>query len=226
LTKKDFIYIDTYELSNAPEIVRIAKKITKYKVITMDAGDFQNAKQTIFIERKTPNDIWNRVYNKTWHKQIQKLQRHALKSGTVPWLIVEGSFEDGWLKSKGKMPIENCKCAVISATIRYGLSVWNTIDMQDTVETVVRMCKYADEGKLGSPKKIPYRNGVPDARVGVMMNVFRISQRQAEGLLRHEGSVIGVLRVLHRNPKKLEVVTGIGPATVKRMKRIMETQFV
>jgi len=217
------IYIDNREPAR---VIKEAKKRTEVKVVLLEVGDFQNKKETIFIERKTPADIWTRVYNRTWHDQLQRLQHYALDEGVLPWLLVEGDFDQYHRRTKGKMPIEQCKQAVASASIRYGLSVWRTYDVGETVETAIMLCKHADKGKLCNPKKIPFAKEVGDSRVGILMNLFRISRRQSISLLESQGSVIGVLRTLKSNPEALQYVDYVGPGTVKKMKRLMYSEFV
>lgn len=216
------MYIDSRE---PKKIVVAARRLGDVKVILMEAGDFENFKHTILIERKTPADVWGRVFNRTWHIQMQKLQEHSLQRGTMPWLILEGSFEEYHLRTKGKMPIEQCKQAVASAAIRYGLNVWTTEDVDHTVKVAFMLCKHADKGKLCSPKVIPFMRGIKDSRVGVIMNLFHISQRQSISLLKRHGNIVTILRVLSKDPNKLTSVDYMGPGTVKKMKRLMETKF-
>ena len=205
--------------------MKYASKLTKCSIVSLEAGDFANSNRKVVIERKTPMDVWGRIYNKTWHKQLQKLQTYCLSNGVIPWLIVEGSFYDAHTKSKGKVPILECQQAVYSATVRYGLAVWHTNTLRESVDVAVGICKHADEGKLANPKKIPYMKHVGDSRVGVVMNLFRVSRRQAISLLESERSIIGILRALKHSPNKLQRLDFIGPGTVKRMKKLMYSEF-
>ena len=204
----------------------MTKAFTKENVevrhVKMDAGDIMNSKKTIAIERKRPEDLWNRVLKGEWDRQMQDLQSWALDTGTVPWLLIEGSFEDAAERTRGKMSVVGCRGAIISAAVRYGISVWYCTDLQDLAYTSVGICRKADEGKLCLPKKIPFARRVKDSRVGVVMQTCRISQRQSQSVLRRFKTIA---KVFNASEKDLQRCDYIGPATAKKIHKILHTVY-
>jgi len=213
-------YVDSRE----PDFVktRVKRHSKDFVIKKLDAGDFMNEKETVALERKRPEDIWNRVFNKQWDRQMQDLQHWALEANTVPWLLVEGTFHEAHIRTRGKMPVEMCKGVVISAVIRYGIAVWYCKDLDDLIDIAIRMCKKADEGKLGLPKKIPFAEHVKDSRVGIIMNLCRISARQSRSLLKSLGTVEAVLMAPEKRLLRAEFV---GPSTAKKVHRLLHTVY-
>ena len=216
------IYVDTRE----PEtVVREFKRQTKKGELVikkLDHCDIMSGNEQVGIERKTPEDMWNRVIAGEWDKQMQGLQDWAWEQGTCPWLLIEGSYYEAHKRTQNKMPIKECKGAAISAAVRYGVSVWNCDDLRDLVSTAIRICRKADEGKLGTPKRIPFAKKVTDSRVGVVMNTFRLTQRQAKSLLHAGGNVKGVFEMKESEIAKLQ---WLGNTTAKRICKLRDRKY-
>lgn len=213
-------YVDSRE----PDFVqrRVKHHSKNFVIKKLDAGDFMNEKENLALERKRPEDVWNRVFNKQWDRQMQDLQGWALEAGTVPWLLIEGTYQEAHVRTRGKMPVQETKGAIVSAAIRYGIAVWYCKDLDDLIDTAIRMCKKADENKLGIPKKVPFAKHVTDSRVGILMTLCRVSARQARALLRSLGTVEAVLTASEKRLLRAEYV---GPSTAKKVYRLLHTRY-
>ena len=216
----NMIYVDSRE----PQFVlqEFKDQKVKFRVKKLDAGDITNKKQNIIIERKRPEDIWNRIQNKGWHKQMQKMTNWCMDNHAAPYLLVEGTFLNAKLRTKGKLRIPEVRGAIISASVRYFCSVWYCRDLQVLVYNAVRICRNADQGKLGVPKRLPFEKHIKDRRIGVLMNVCQISARQATILLKGEGSVV---KVLLAKKSKLVTYPYIGETTARKICAVKDSRY-
>ena len=214
------LYIDSREPEFLLEEFKTQK--VKFKVKKLPVGDIMNVKQTIVLERKRPEDIWNRILNRSWDKQMQNMFNYCLDNHIVPWLLIEGSFEDSMNRTRNKVKIPQVRGAIISASVRYFCSVWYCRDIEDLVYNAARICKKADETKLGSPKRLPFEKFIKDRRIGVVINVCQVSSRQAESLLVHLGSVT---KILLSTERKLKTIPHIGPSTAKRICGVKDRKY-
>jgi len=214
------IYVDSRE----PDFVlqEFKHQKAKFKVEKLDVGDITNEKRNVILERKRPEDIGNRILNRKWDKQMQAMYNYCIDNHVVSYLMVEGSFEDSRIRTRGKLNIPQVRGAIISASVRYFCSVWFCRDLPELVYNSIRICKKADERKLVFLKKLPFERFVKDRRIGVLINVCQVSSRQAEILLKGLGSVKGVLLA---DKRKLMTFPYIGPATAKRICAVKDSKY-
>jgi len=214
------IFVDSREPGFLFEELRHQK--VKFKVEKLPVADFTGKKRNVYLERKRPEDIWNRITNRKWHKQMQAMYDYCIEHNAAPYLLIEGSFEDSMRRTNGKVKIPEVRGAIISASVRYFCSVWYCRDLPDLVYNATRICKNADQMKLGTPKKLPFNKFVKDRRIGVIMNVCQVSARQAESLLKRFKTISSILLA---KQTRLQSAPYIGPSTAKRICRVNDSRY-
>ena len=201
---------------------RIWERKIPHLIKTLEAGDFQNEKETVIIENKRPEDIWGRVLNKSngWDDQMSRLSDYCYERGIMPWLVVEGTMDDSIRRTHGKVHVAEVRGAIASASVRYGIAVFvcegkndEGDSLDNLLNTVATICEKADR-ELGQPKQLPFSKVVMDKRAAILMNVCHVSGRQANSLMKHFGSIRSVLLATE---DQLSIVDGIGFITARKI---------
>jgi len=207
------IYVDSREPAEVMQ--RVWDRKISHIVKKLEVADFQNEKETAFIERKKPEDIWGRVLNKNngWDDQMGRLSEYAYAHNAMPWLIVEGSFDAAIRRTNGKIHVDETRGAIVSAAVRYGIAVWNADSLDDLLTVVCAICDKADR-ELGVPRRLPFSHLAMDKRAAILMNVCHVSSRQAESLLNYFGSVRNVLLA---SEDQLAIVNNVGRITARKI---------
>jgi len=205
------ITVDTREPNDVVDIVRqMGYKIIRKK---LEIGDYET-RHAVF-ERKTAQDLTASMKPSTsgriW-EQMQDLSEYCEDEGKLGYLLITGLPEryESW------KPVYGC---LASISVRYGIQI---LQFENIFHALYVMCKIfekLDEGKYGKPKRLVLRGFHPDKRVILVANVLRVSTSIAERLVERFG---GLKNILLTDPKQLYLVPGVGPATLRRIKRLLE----
>ena len=197
--------IDSREHALIELVLRNGKTPT---IKTMDVGDIwiglsgeEIQAGGIIIERKTVSDFEASFLDKRYREQRTRILSVCQERGAKPMYIIEGALHDGRTLKKTAM-----KKLLFRLALRYGITVYNTESLEDTLNTLEILESQIAEDKesFKTPNSFSYVETVGSAKKdsGDSPHIFAIrcltacrgiSVKSAEALLAALGSLKGVM---------------------------------
>ena len=192
-----------------------------HTVETLAVGDLKctyDDGQVWLGERKTAQDLANSIKDGRWASQRERL----LASCCRVVYIVEGDL------ATARFPYESLLGAVVNANIRKNSFVFRTLDLDETArlirQLVDKMSRWPGMPSALRPPLVSKRQRDAEAETvwsRQLMCIPSISQRVAESLLSHFGTLPRLVRALGETqfPKvRLDDRSCLGKARIKRLR--------
>lgn len=206
------VQVDTRE----PELVaRILSRYYRVKRVKLETGDILGVR--VVVERKSLNDLVNSAFQGRLDQQMLALTTFADDHDLLPVLFVHGVL------SSVEPYVQKADTLVYgllsSAVVRYGVHLIWTPTLTDGLEIIARVDRKIVEGKLGQPRKPRVRRRDQSNRqAAVLATLLQIPLSSAREIMGRGG-----LRwVLNASDEELLRVKGIGPKTLRRIRRMLE----
>jgi len=194
-----------------------------YRVKGLEAGDYET-NECIF-ERKTIFDIIQSIKTGKLFSQLRKLQQYCEETNKIGFLCVSGSLKEAEevLAERGlKLNVKSVLGAIASSVVRYNLNViWNLADDRELLWVINSVAEKVSEGKLGLPHRRSLPKHYENRRIAVLCDVLRISPNVAKRLLKRYGTLRNILLA---DTRKLALEDGVGPATVRRLRALLDSE--
>jgi len=202
--------VDTRE---PPVVYEIMKKMgVEVRYQKLSIGDIRG--DHVLVERKHINDLYNSTVGMRIFDQFHRMMIEADERLLLPILGVHGSFND--------IPVginTNVIYGVVSsAAVRYGIHIVWVPDLEDLLRTIVGIEQKIALGRLGQPRKPRVRRlSKVDREVSVIATLLQIPVSAAKEIVRRGGVVF----LLTATDKELLQIPKIGPATLKRIRKLI-----
>lgn len=187
-----------------------------HKVEHLSVGDIQYG--PLVVERKEIEDYILSFQDRLWNQCKAMVEKFD-----APVVIITGDIHELAERYKERGTIINLKAirgAIASTYIRYGVpTIWLPNDVE-LVSVFLSMKEKVDQGKLGIPHKIQALVRHRDKRIDALTILFGLTEKQAQGLLRFEGSIKSIFEDLEKRSYRLTDVPGIGDVTVRKMRKV------
>ncbi len=223
------ITVDTREKPNVLIIMKQLGIPTTRK--TMSCGDFETLQ--CIAERKTVRDLIGSIQGKKvrgqWQSgrlwdQMNRMKTYADEHNKIPFLFVSGSIDNtiAYMEGRGiKVNEHSIMGALTSVAVRYGIHVFALFSTDRKMLYCMNSAfEKVRDGKYGLPHRTPMQRN-KNKKVALWMTILRCRASIAKALIKKYGGVDKFLIVLKRNPDKLTVITGVGPATVTKWKKLL-----
>lgn len=208
------IVVDHREIRS--HVVHILEKLgAAIEVKTLEVGDYIVSSR-LAIERKSTEDFVNSLINKNLFEQVANLTHTYEK----PILIIEGEE----LYSIRQINPKAIKGALISLTIDFGLTIFNTKDADDTASFIATLAKREqnDEHKkisLHGKKSMPM---LYQQQEYIISAINEIGPTTAKNLLLHFGSVE---KVISASYEELIEVPNVGKKTALKIREVVSEKY-
>lgn len=207
------IVADVHErASGIPTLLEAAG--AEVAVVSLHAGDYAVGALTL-VERKSVSDLHGAILKGRLWPQLGKLRSESM----FPYLLIEGPDLD-----LGPLHPNAIRGACLAA-IDQGVALLRTVDQDDSARWLYRLavrCQRVEDAPdrpayAQRPKAAP---GIATAEA-LLAAVPGISSGSARALLRHFGSVRGVLEA---TSQEILSVRGIGPERVRALEETLRAQ--
>lgn len=165
------------------------------------------------VERKTLADFASSVIDARLFRQAAALARHRARGV----LILEGTASAA---GESGVSRESLQGALIAVSVFHGLAVLRARDAAETAKLLVYLGRQARRFARGALPRAGRRpKGLRARRLYILQGLPGIGPERAARLLERFGSVQGVAVA---SAVELESVNGIGKATARRIRRLLE----
>jgi len=220
-SSKVTLYVDSREKEKVKTILR--QLGIRFRTKGLECGDYESP--DCVFERKTTFDLIQSVRSGHLFEQLRKMQTYCEDNNKLGFLCVSGSLKETekMLKYRGlKLNVKSLLGAIKSATVRYGMHVvWNLDDDRELLYVINGIATAVAEGKLGLPHRKILPKRYENRRIAILCDVLRVSPTIAKRLLKRYRTLRGVLLA---DPRKLALIDGIGPTTIRRLKMLLDSE--
>jgi len=215
------VMIDTRE---PPEIFEAARKTgLRWTRMTLTYGDF--ASDHVIWERKEVGDLCQSTYTRRLEEQMERLYNYCQPKGKIAFLFVHGKISDlakQFAKRGQKLNPMALYGAVASVCVRFDCNIfWSEQPLEDALKVLWKICEKVEEGKLGMPSRRSLKQHSYNARVAVFVTALHIGPKLAQQFVDKFNNLYGFVVALKERPEEILVMPGVGPATYKKLRRMI-----
>jgi len=206
------IIIDERERkSGIPELLK--KVGVNVEIKTLSIGDYIVAPETV-VERKSIRDFMSSIFDGRLFDQCNRLKEHF----QFPIILIEGDVDEIDEITENPLVFYG---ALSSVAIDFKIPIIPTPNASHTAKLLVSMCSRKDATKGPFLKKIRKSNDIQLQQLSVLCSLPGVGEKLAIRLLEKFGTP---LRALSASTSELSKVNGLGNASAKKIKSMLENK--